>query len=46
MRNLTQLLAEFDLSDAERKRVAVLLQSEAGKLETMVQALLDIERLP
>jgi signal transduction histidine kinase len=46
MRNLTQLLADFELSDAERRRVAVLLQSEAGKLETMVQALLDLERLP
>jgi signal transduction histidine kinase len=45
MRNLTQLLAGFDLSAAERQRVAVLLQSEAGKLETMVQALLDLERL-
>lgn len=45
MRNLTQLLAGFDLSDAERQRVAVLLQSEAGKLEGMVQALLDLERL-
>lgn len=45
MRNLTQLLAGFELSAAERQRVAVLLQSEAGKLETMVQALLDLERL-
>ena len=46
MRNLTQLLADFDLSETERHRVAVLLQSEAGKLESMVQALLDLERLP
>ena len=46
MRNLTQLLADFDLSEAERRRVAVLLQSEAGKLESMVQALFDLERLP
>ncbi len=45
MRNLTQLLAGFELSEAERQRVAVLLQSEAGKLEGMVQALLDLERL-
>ena len=46
MRSLTQLLSGFDLSEAERRRVAVLLESEAGKLETMVEALLDLERLP
>jgi len=46
MRSLTQLLALFDLSDAERKRVSLLLEQEAGKLETMVGTLLDLERLP
>lgn len=46
MRNLTQLLAGFSLSDAERHRVATLLESEAGKLQRMVEALLDLERLP
>jgi signal transduction histidine kinase len=46
MRSLTQLMNGFDLSDAERKRVASLLQHEAGKLETMVGTLLDLERLP
>jgi signal transduction histidine kinase len=46
MRSLTQLLALFDLSDAERKRVSSLLEQEAGKLETMVGTLLDLERLP
>jgi len=46
MRSLTQLMNGFDLSDAERKRVASLLQHEAGKLETMVSTLLDLERLP
>jgi signal transduction histidine kinase len=46
MRSLTQLLAGFDLSDAERHRVAVLLETEAGNLQTMVEALLDLERLP
>lgn len=46
MRGLTQLLAGFDLSDAERKRVTSLLESEAGKLESMVGGLLDLERLP
>jgi signal transduction histidine kinase len=46
MRSLTQLMNGFDLNDAERKRVASLLQHEAGKLETMVGTLLDLERLP
>src|SRR5438128_3982951 len=46
MRGLTQLLAGFDLTDAERKRVATLLESEAGKLQSMVSGLLDLERLP
>jgi signal transduction histidine kinase len=46
MRSLTQLLSGFALSDSERHRVAVLLESEAGKLQTMVEALLDLERLP
>ena len=46
MRGLTQLLAGFQLSDSERARVAELLQNEAGKLESMVEVLLDLERLP
>jgi signal transduction histidine kinase len=46
MRNLTQLLGLFELSDAERQRVTSLLAQEAGKLETMVGTLLDLERLP
>jgi signal transduction histidine kinase len=46
MRSLTQLMNGFDLTDAERTRVALLLQQEAGKLETMVGTLLDLERLP
>jgi signal transduction histidine kinase len=46
MRNLTQLMSGFDLTDAERQRVSSLLQHEAGKLETMVGTLLDLERLP
>jgi signal transduction histidine kinase len=46
MRNLTQLLGLFELSDAERQRVTSLLEQEAGKLETMVGTLLDVERLP
>jgi len=46
MRSLTQLMSGFDLTDAERKRVSSLLEQEAGKLETMVGTLLDLERLP
>lgn len=46
MRNLTQLLGDFELSPHEQKRVAKLLESEAGKLQSMVDALLDLERLP
>lgn len=46
MRGLTQLLAGFELTDAERRRVAALLESEAGKLQSMVNVLLDLERLP
>ena len=46
MRGLTQLLSEFDLTESERKRVAKLLSTEAGKLESMVTGLLDLERLP
>jgi len=46
MRSLAQLMNDFDLSEAERTRVTSLLQHEAGKLETMVGTLLDLERLP
>ncbi|MEO8378230.1 MAG: CHASE2 domain-containing protein [Acidobacteriota bacterium] len=46
MRSLTQLLSGFTLTEGERRRVAVLLEAEAGKLQTMVEALLDLERLP
>lgn len=46
MRGLTQLLGGFQLTDAERQRVVTLLDSEAGKLQSMVAALLDLERLP
>jgi signal transduction histidine kinase len=46
MRGLTQLLGGFELTDAERKRVTSLLEQEAGKLQSMVGGLLDLERLP
>jgi signal transduction histidine kinase len=46
MRSLTQLMGGFELTEAERQRVASLLQQEAGKLETMVGTLLELERLP
>ncbi|HEV7921378.1 MAG TPA: CHASE2 domain-containing protein [Thermoanaerobaculia bacterium] len=45
MRGLSQLLAGFELTDAERRRVAGLLESEAGKLQSLVSVLLDLERL-
>lgn len=45
MRSLSQVLAGFDLSDDERRRVASLLGSEAGKLQDMVGGLLELERL-
>ena len=46
MRGLSQLLGGFELSEAERRRVASLLEAEAGKLQLMVGGLLDLERLP
>ena len=45
MRSLSQVLAGFDLNDDERRRVATLLGSEAGKLQDMVGGLLELERL-
>jgi signal transduction histidine kinase len=45
VRGLAQLLAQFDLSAAERNRVAGLVVSEASRLAQMVDALLDLERL-
>jgi len=46
MRGLTQLLAQFELSEDERRRVTTLLETEAGKLQSLVQVMLDLERLP
>lgn len=45
MRGLTQLLGGFELSESERQRVTALLESEAGKLQSLVTGLLDLERL-
>jgi signal transduction histidine kinase len=45
LRGLTQLLDGYDLSPSERQRVNELLRSEAGRLQTMVERLLDLERL-
>ena len=45
IRGLTQLVGGFELSEVERRRVASLLEAEAGKLQSMVHALLDLERL-
>ena len=45
MRSLSQVLAGFDLTDDERRRVATLLGSETAKLQAMVGGLLELERL-
>lgn len=45
MRGLTQLLGGFELSESERQRVTSLLETEAGKLQSLVTGLLDLERL-
>ena len=45
LRGLSQLLAEFDLTPAERQRVAGLVASESNRLSEMVEGLLDLERL-
>ena len=45
IRGLSQLMAEFDLTPAERQRVAGLVASESNRLSEMVEGLLDLERL-
>lgn len=45
LRGLSQLLAEFDLTAAERQRVAGLVTSESTRLSEMVEGLLDLERI-
>lgn len=45
IRGLSQFLAEFDLTPAERQRVAGLVASESNRLSEMVEGLLDLERL-
>jgi signal transduction histidine kinase len=45
VRGLTQLLAEYRLSEDETHRVVSLIQKEADKLQTMVGSLLEIEKL-
>ncbi|MEO6486481.1 MAG: CHASE2 domain-containing protein [Thermoanaerobaculia bacterium] len=45
MHSLSQLLTGFDLTPAERQRVAALLGDEAVKLQEMVSRLLEIEQL-
>ena len=45
MRNLSQLLAGFDLNSAERQRLAMLLSDEAERLQEMITRLLEIEQL-
>jgi signal transduction histidine kinase len=45
VRGLAQILSGFDLSEAERKRVAEMVIAETSRLSAMVEALLDLERL-
>lgn len=45
VRGLAQLLSGFDLSETERRRVAGMVVTETSRLATMVDALLDLERL-
>ena len=45
MRTLSQLLKGFELTAAERNRLATLLGEETEKLEAMVTGLLEVERL-
>jgi len=45
VKGLAQLLADFDLSEEERRRVAGLLASETSRLSEMVETLLDLERM-
>ncbi len=46
LRGLGQLLAEFELSPDEVRRVAALVREESSRLQTMVEALLELERAP
>jgi signal transduction histidine kinase len=45
LRGLTQLLEGFDLDAAERKRVTQLIGRETGRLQSMIDRLLEIDRL-
>lgn len=45
IRGLAQLLAAYDLSDGERRRVAGMVAEESARLHEMVEGLLDLERL-
>ena len=45
VRGLTQLLAGFDLSPEETRRVAGMAAAEAERLQGMVDGLLELERL-
>jgi signal transduction histidine kinase len=45
MKTLSQLLTGFELSAAERRRLATLLGEETEKLQAMVTGLLEVERL-
>lgn len=45
VRGLTQLLADYDLTPTERRRVASLAVHETRRLQEMIEGLLSLERL-
>lgn len=45
LRGLSQLLRDFALSEDETRRVAELLAEESGRLQAMVDGLLDLEQV-
>lgn len=45
IRGLTQLLGDFDLEEGEARRVAKLVVAETSRLQSMIEGLLDLERV-
>ncbi|MCM2317325.1 MAG: ATP-binding protein, partial [Thermoanaerobaculia bacterium] len=45
IRGMSQLLAEFDLDEAEQKEFTGMVREESDRLATMIERLLDLERL-
>jgi signal transduction histidine kinase len=45
IRGMSQLLAEFELDEAEQKEFTGMVRAESDRLATMIERLLDLERL-